>query len=166
MKRFALPAISLAAFIASGIAVAQTTPGQMPTTPDQAAPDASAASSVTIDASKAMLATRLIGSSVYTSADENVGDINDLIFDNTGTIQAVVVGIGGFLGMGEKDIAMPLDKLNVTRDENNVIKLTVAASRDELDKAPAFDKTLFMVKTPKPDTTLPTSPGGSGTTNQ
>src|SRR5262245_11200468 len=186
MKRFALPAISLAALMASGIAFAQTTPEQQPApdmqqkqdcvanpqaegcpaqpqaqtppTPDPAAPGSSAASTVTIDASKAMLATSVIGSSVFTAADENIGDINDLIVDNKGTVQAAIVGVGGFLGMGEKDVAVPLDKINVARDENNAIKLTIAASRDDLDKAPAFDKTLFLVKTPAPDTTLP---GGS-----
>lgn len=194
MKRFALPAISLAALMASGIAFAQTTPeqqpaqdtqqkqdcvanpqaegcptqpqAQKPATPDAAAPDSSAASSVAIDASQAMLVTRIIGSSVFTAADENVGDINDLIFDNNGTIQAAIVGVGGFLGMGEKDVAVPLNQITAVRDETNAIKLTITATREDLDKAPAFDKTLFLVKTPKPDTTLPTSPGGSTTTPQ
>lgn len=192
MKRLALPAISLAALMASGIAFAQTTPeqqpaqdmqqkqdcvanpqadgcpaqpqAQQPATPDSTATDS--ASSVTIDASKAMLATSVIGSSVFTAADENIGDINDLIVDNNGTIQAAIVGVGGFLGMGEKDVAVPLNKLNVTRDENNAIKLTIAASRAELENAPAFDKTLFVVKSPAPDTSLPSSPGGSTTTPQ
>jgi sporulation protein YlmC with PRC-barrel domain len=170
MKRFALSAISLAALMASGIAIAQTTPDQQPAQEPQAqqpatpAPDASAASAVTIDASKAMLVTRIIGSSVY-SGDENVGDVNDLIFDDKGTIQAAVIGVGGFLGMGEKDVAVPLSQLNAMRDETNAIKLTITASREELEKAPAFDKTLFMVKSPKPDTTLP-NPGGSTTTPQ
>lgn len=193
MKRFALPAISLAALMASGIAFAQTTPeqqpaqdtqqkqdcvvnpqaegcptqpqAQKPATPDAAAPGSSAASSVTIDASKAMLVTRIVGSSVFTAADENVGDVNDLIFDDTGTIQAAIIGVGGFLGMGEKDVAVPLNQITAVRDENNAVKLTITASREDLDKAPAFDKTLFLVKTPKPDTTLP-SPGGSTTTPQ
>jgi len=192
MKRLALPAISLAALLASGIAFAQTTPdqqpaqdmqqkqdcvanpqaegcptqpqAQQPATPDATATDSAAAQSVTIDASKAMLATSVIGSSVFTAADENIGDINDLIVDNNGTVQAAVVGVGGFLGMGEKDVAVPLNKLNMTRDETNAIKLTIAASREELENAPAFDKTLFIVKSPAPDTTLPTSPGGSSTT--
>jgi sporulation protein YlmC with PRC-barrel domain len=184
MKRFAIPAISLAALMASGIAFAQTTPDQKPAeqvkqkqdganpapvTPDPsqtgtmkpkdttaqqpAQPtDASASATVTVDAGKAVLATSFIGSSVYTANNENVGDINDLIFDEKGSIQAVIIGVGGFLGMGEKDVAMPLNKITVTRDASNAIKLTVQASREELDRAPAFDKTLFKVKTPAPDT--------------
>jgi sporulation protein YlmC with PRC-barrel domain len=190
MKRFALSAISLAAFMASGIAIAQTTPDQQPAQdtqqkqdcianpqaegcptqpqaqqPATPAPDTNTASAVTLDASKSMLVTRIIGSSVF-SGDENVGDVNDLIFDDKGTIQAAVIGVGGFLGMGEKDVAVPLSQITAMRDETNAIKLTITASREELEKAPAFDKTLFMVKTPQPDTTLPTSPGGSTTTPQ
>jgi sporulation protein YlmC with PRC-barrel domain len=185
MKRFAIPAISLAALMASGIAFAQTTPDQKPveqqkqapltpdpsqtgqstvkpkdTTAQQPAQSTGSMPTVTVDASKAVLATSFIGSSVFTANNENIGDINDLIFDEKGSIQAVIIGVGGFLGMGEKDVAMPLDKITVTRDETNAIKLTVQATREDLDKAPAFDKTLFKVKAPAPET--PT--GGTGTT--
>ncbi len=172
MKKFAIPAISLAALMASGIAFAQTTPGQQPAQqkqePATQAPSNSGMN-VTVDAKKAVLATSYIGSSVFTAANENVGDVNDLIFDDKGMIQAVVIGVGGFLGMGEKDVAMPLNKITVTRDETNTIKLTIQASRDDLDKAPAFDKTLFRVKTPAPESTSPggggsTTPGGGGST--
>jgi len=200
MKRFAIPAISLAALMASAVAFAQTTQDQQPSTqPSQemqqkqqpsteaptTAPDPSKSSeqtkddttaeqpkpsdsnlAVTVDAGKAVLATSFIGSAVYTSTDENIGDINDLIFDDKGAIQAVIVGVGGFLGMGEKDVALPLDKITVTKDENNAIKLTVKASREELEAAPAFDKTLFLVKAPASgsSTTTPTTPSGGGTT--
>jgi sporulation protein YlmC with PRC-barrel domain len=186
MKRFAIPAISLAALMASGVAFAQTTPDQQPSTdPNQQqmqqkqdpatqtppAPDTSAQQpapsgdmTVNVDASKAVLATSYIGSSVYTTTNENIGDINDLIFDDKGMIQAVIIGVGGFLGMGEKDVALPLDKITVTRDENNAIKLTVQATREELERAPAFDKTLFLVKAPGGDTTTTTPPAGDGTT--
>ena len=198
MKRFAIPAISLAALMASGIAFAQTTPDQKPAeemqqkqeqpatqapvTPDpsqtgqsseqpkdetaqQPTPSTDSTAAVTVDAKKAVLATSFIGSSVFTSSDENIGDINDLIFDDKGMIQAAIVGVGGFLGMGEKDVALPISKIAVTRDETNAIKLTVQASREELESAPAFDKTLFLVKSPAPDTTTPqTTPGGGGST--
>ncbi|MGE0240769.1 MAG: PRC-barrel domain-containing protein [Parvibaculaceae bacterium] len=199
MKRFAIPAISLAALMASGVAFAQTTPDQQPSTqPSQemqqkqdpgttapATPDPSQSSeqpktdttaqqppagdtglTVNVDAGKAVLATSFIGSAVYTSTDENIGDINDLIFDDKGAIQAAIVGVGGFLGMGEKDVALPLNKITVTKDENNAVKLTVQASREELEKAPAFDKTLFLVKAPAAGSSTTPSTGGSTTTPQ
>jgi sporulation protein YlmC with PRC-barrel domain len=196
MKRFAIPAISLAALMASGVAFAQDQPAtqpsqemqkkeqpatQAPTTQQKTDTTAqqqqktdttakqSADSSMNLDVGKAVLATSFIGSSVYTSANENIGDINDMIFDDKGSIKAVIIGVGGFLGMGEKDVALPLDKITITKDENNAVKLTVQASRDELEKAPAFDKTLFVVKAPAPEsptTTTPTAPSGSSTTQQ
>jgi hypothetical protein len=201
MKRFAIPAISLAALMASGVAFAQTTPDPQPQTQPEvqqkqdpatqapATPDPSQSSeqpktdettaqqpattdpgmAVKVDAKNAVLATSFIGSSVFTTTDENIGDINDMIFDDKGAIQAVIVGVGGFLGMGEKDVALPLSKITVTRDENNAIKLTVQASREELEQAPAFDKTLFLVKAPaagSPTTTEPTTGSGTTTTPQ
>jgi hypothetical protein len=176
MKRFAIPAIPLAVLMASGVAFAQTTPDQQPSTqpqemqqqkqPEQQQPEAQQPApspdsglTVNVDASKAVLATSFIGSSVFTTTNENIGDINDLIFDDKGAVQAAIVGIGGFLGMGEKDVALPLNKITVTRDENNAIKLTVQATREELERAPAFDKTLFQVKAPAGGgTTTPTTP--------
>ena len=44
-------------------------------------------------------------------------------------IQAVIIGVGGFLGLGEKDVAVPLDRITLTRDENNKVKYTIAAPK-------------------------------------
>ena len=49
-----------------------------------------------------MLASNLIGQSVVNSQDESIGDINDLVTDESGKVIAVLVGSGGFLGLGEK----------------------------------------------------------------
>ncbi len=165
MKRFAIPAISLAVLMASGTAFAQTTPEQQPAQQqpaqqqpaeqqppaqkqdpsaqqpaEQQMPAGDSNFSVTVDAKNAVLATSFIGSSVYTAADENVGDINDLAFDEKGAIKAVVIGVGGFLGMGEKDVAVPLEKITVTRDESNAVKLTIQASSKPLDLEIDFSK--------------------------
>jgi sporulation protein YlmC with PRC-barrel domain len=94
-----------------------------------------------IDSSKAMLASYFIGSTVYSTANENVGDINDLVFDAEGKVNAAVIGVGGFLGMGEKDVAVPLDKITMTKDENGAVKYVIQATREQLEAAPAFDKT-------------------------
>ena len=59
-----------------------------------------------------ILASTLIGSTVYTPADETVGDINDVIVGLDGKIQGEI-GVGGFLGLGEKDVAVQMDKLTV-----------------------------------------------------
>jgi sporulation protein YlmC with PRC-barrel domain len=98
-----------------------------------------------IDGSKAILASNFIGSAVYSTANENIGDINDLVFDAEGKVNAAVIGVGGFLGMGEKDVAVPLDKITVTKDENGAMKHVIAATREQLDAAPAFDKTRLVM---------------------
>ena len=56
-------------------------------------------------------ASKLMGLDVYNDANEKLGDINELILDKDGKVNAVVIGVGGFLGMGEHDIAVSMDKL-------------------------------------------------------
>jgi sporulation protein YlmC with PRC-barrel domain len=56
-------------------------------------------------------ASKLVGLRVYNEANENVGSINDILTDKSGAIKAVVIGVGGFLGMGEHLVAVPFDKV-------------------------------------------------------
>jgi sporulation protein YlmC with PRC-barrel domain len=56
-------------------------------------------------------ASKLVGLKVYNDNNENVGSINDLLTDKSGTIKAVVIGVGGFLGMGEHLVAVSFDKV-------------------------------------------------------
>lgn len=56
-------------------------------------------------------ASKLMGLDVYNQANEKLGDVNELILDKDGKVSAVVIGIGGFLGMGEHDIAVTMDNL-------------------------------------------------------
>lgn len=55
--------------------------------------------------------SKLIGVNVYNNANEKIGDINELILDKSGKVENVVIGVGGFLGMGEHDVAVSFDKL-------------------------------------------------------
>jgi sporulation protein YlmC with PRC-barrel domain len=56
-------------------------------------------------------ASKLVGVNVYNDANEKIGDINDVILDKSGKVENVVLGVGGFLGMGEHYVAVPYDKL-------------------------------------------------------
>jgi sporulation protein YlmC with PRC-barrel domain len=58
-----------------------------------------------------MMASDLIGTRVVSANNESIGDINDVIVDRNGQAVAAVVGVGGFLGIGEKDVAIPFDSL-------------------------------------------------------
>jgi hypothetical protein len=85
------------------------------------------------------LASSLIGQSVYNAQDEVIGDINDLVSDQSGKFVAVLIGAGGFLGMGEKDVALRFEDLKFTRDENNNIKMIADLSKDVLASAPDYE---------------------------
>ncbi len=56
-------------------------------------------------------ASKLVGVNVYNDANEKIGDINDVILDKAGRVENVVLGVGGFLGMGEHYVAVAYDKL-------------------------------------------------------
>lgn len=58
-----------------------------------------------------IMASKLIGTRVVSSNNESIGDINDVIVDRNGQAIAAVVGVGGFLGIGEKDVAVPFNTL-------------------------------------------------------
>jgi hypothetical protein len=53
---------------------------------------------------------------VYNNNNEKVGDINDILMDKSGNIKAVVIGVGGFLGMGEHLVAVPFDKVKFVNE--------------------------------------------------
>jgi len=61
-------------------------------------------------------ASKLRGLNVYNNNNEKIGDINELLVDSSGKVQAVVVGVGGFLGMGEHDVAVPLDQIQFVNE--------------------------------------------------
>jgi sporulation protein YlmC with PRC-barrel domain len=58
--------------------------------------------------------TKLIGVDIYNNSGENVGEVNDLILDNSGSVKAVIIGVGGFLGIGEKNVAVPFGEIKWT----------------------------------------------------
>ncbi len=84
-------------------------------------------------------ASRLVGATVYSSAGEKVGDVNDLLVDATGKVSGVVVGVGGFLGVGEKSVALSWDAVTVGAEPNGKPRLSAAVTKDTLLKAPAFE---------------------------
>jgi hypothetical protein len=87
------------------------------------------------------LVTRLLGSPVYSSgADdaEEFGNINDLVFDENGNLIAAVIGVGGFLGIGEKQVAVDFGELEWTVAADNTERWVLATTREALETAPEF----------------------------
>lgn len=58
----------------------------------------------------------VIGKSVYNENDEKIGDINDVVIASDGRSTYVLIGAGGFLGMGEKNVAVPFDRIQRSDD--------------------------------------------------
>ncbi len=86
---------------------------QNPTaTTDSAKPAPAAASDSSFQGN--WRASKIVGLSVYNDKNESVGSINDLLTDKSGNIKAVVIGVGGFLGVGEHLVAVPFDKVKFT----------------------------------------------------
>lgn len=83
---------------------------------------------------------QLIGSNLKSRTDgETIGSISDLLVDEDGQIVAVIVGVGSFLGMGEKDVAIPWDSVERSmNEEGDDYELRVSASKDALTDAPEF----------------------------
>lgn len=111
-----------------------------------------------IDANNVMMASNMIGTTVYSTNNENVGDINDIIIGKDGRVEGVVIGVGGFLGLGEKDVLIPLDRVQFSREDNNNQRLVIASTKQDLENAAAFDRTRFMSGSTTTTTT------GTGTT--
>jgi sporulation protein YlmC with PRC-barrel domain len=89
---------------------------QTPTATTDRANMAPAAASDTSSFQGTWRASKLVGLSVYNDKNESLGSINDLLTDKNGNIKAVVIGVGGFLGVGEHLVAVPLDKIKFVNE--------------------------------------------------
>jgi len=70
--------------------------------------------------------SKLIGVNVYNDNNEKIGDINELIIDKSGKVDNVVLGVGGFLGMGEHHVAVPMEKLKWVNEPVRTSSTTTA----------------------------------------
>jgi sporulation protein YlmC with PRC-barrel domain len=75
---------------------------------------------------------------VYDPGDNKIGEIMDVLLDREGKATALIIGVGGFLGMGEKDVAVPFNAVQVTTKDNNKWYLVMNATKDALKSAKGF----------------------------
>jgi sporulation protein YlmC with PRC-barrel domain len=100
----------LMAGVAGSLLLASSAFAAEDTTAKTPAP-ATSASSTSASLQGDWRASKVVGLNVYNEQNENVGTINDLLMDKSGSIKAAVISVGGFLGMGARLIALPLDKV-------------------------------------------------------
>ena len=85
------------------------------------------------------LASDVYQASVYDPNQNKIGSVDDLIINKDGTISKAVVGVGGFLGVGQKDVAIPFTELKVASN-NDKSWLVLNMTKDQLKAPPAYDK--------------------------
>lgn len=83
-------------------------------------------------------ASRLIGLNVYNTANESIGEIKDLVLDDGKNLKAVVIGVGGFLGVGERNIALQPASVLIQREADGGERAVVNATKEALENAPEF----------------------------
>ncbi|MGX0978237.1 sporulation protein YlmC with PRC-barrel domain [Roseovarius sp. MBR-51] len=84
----------------------------------------------------ALTAEDLTGVAIYGADDEHVGEISDIVLTDDGKVEHVIVDVGGFLGMGEKPVAVSFDDINLTRDQDgvtNALQATTSLSAEDLE---------------------------------
>ncbi|RVV96633.1 PRC-barrel domain containing protein [Mesobaculum littorinae] len=87
-----------------------------------------------------LTAEDLDGTTVYGTDDESIGEIGELLLDDEGNIEEIVVNVGGFLGIGEKPIAVGFDQLSVLRsDDGSDVRVYMDATEEQLEAQPRYE---------------------------
>ncbi len=131
-------------------AVTPTTDAAHNTAADDQATQADQTSTAAIDKSTLtelpadkISADNLIGTGVYGADDAKVGKIGDVVLSADNKVDAVVIDVGGFLGMGSKPVAIGMDNLKFMTDKNGSNYLYTNFTKDELEAQPAYDKSTY-----------------------
>ncbi|CCV11143.1 PRC-barrel domain-containing protein [Mesorhizobium sp. STM 4661] len=163
MVRTLFATTALATLIATGAyAQSATTPAeaQAPTTQETAP---------VVQRAEGSLATNIIGESVYNGTGDdaqNIGMVSDVVFDETGQAKSAVIGVGGFLGIGAKNIAFDYGKLQWV-ERNGDRWLVARTTKEELTAQPEFDREPYdPAPAASTDAATPAEPSASGDSAQ
>ncbi len=154
-------ASAIALMTIGGAAVAQTPPSTTPAPADRPAAAPAGAELVdgayyTTSEKNDFLASQLIGSRIYATTTEvdtskeidkvtkdwsDIGEVNNILLNRDGSVKAVILGVGGFLGIGEKDVAVRMSELRFIKKAGNAAAdyfIVVRGDKNTLTKAPAY----------------------------
>lgn len=144
-------AAALVSTLAVGTAFAQSSTsssGATNTAPNSAASTSSAATGSTTNSmvttishpsADEITSSKVVGTAVYNTNNEKIGEVNDLILDKDGKVAGVVIGVGGFLGMGERNVAVSFNSVKFSKDNKGYERITVAATKDQLKAMTPYD---------------------------
>ncbi|MGH6683499.1 MAG: PRC-barrel domain-containing protein [Pseudolabrys sp.] len=160
-KKLMIGAALGALMVSGALAQSPTSPSSSGPTPPAAAAQTPSSGGkgdlVTSQKPDQWLATKFRGTEVDSADNQKIGAVTDILFDKTGTIQAFVVSVGGFLGMGAKEIALAPASFDVVPGQNGAAdKLKLSMSQDEIKQAQNFTP----YQPPRPTTTGSGAPGG------
>jgi sporulation protein YlmC with PRC-barrel domain len=157
LKKLMLSTV-LSAAVATG-AIAQSPSTLSSSTPAPAAQSQGSGKASFVSSQKPdqWLASKFKGTDVVGSDNQKIGDVSDILFDKSGKVGAFVISVGGFLGVGSKEVALTPNSFDVMPGQNgSADKLKLAATRDELKDAQTFAR----YEAPRP-----TSTTGSGSSS-
>jgi len=120
--------------VATGLALGAVTPALAQST-SPTPPAAARAGASSVQAPDAVSAEKLIGRNIQNAQGETVGEIKSVMLGQDGRTQAVIVGVGGFLGVGEREVAIPWRSLTITQ---NGEKVTVNTTKEQLAGLPPY----------------------------
>jgi hypothetical protein len=98
---------------------------------------------------------RIIGTTVRNNQNENVGEVEDLIMEKSGDVKAAIISVGGFLGIGERWVAVNFESLTLQPDGSNW-RVMLNATRDQMKSAPEFKYENTWAQNRGPSTTATT----------
>jgi sporulation protein YlmC with PRC-barrel domain len=108
------------------------------TTAPAAATTAPATDMSGMAATDTMVASNVIGADVKDGTGESIGEIGDLVLSGKGQIESYVIDVGGFLGMGEKPVALQPTDIMITADANGTLQIKTAMTKEQLKAMPDY----------------------------
>jgi sporulation protein YlmC with PRC-barrel domain len=86
-----------------------------------------------------LTAERLTGANVYDANDEIIGEVGELVLTSEGQVSEAIIDVGGFLGMGEKPVALKLSDIDILRKEGgDDVRIYVSMTKEQLEQMPTF----------------------------
>ena len=85
----------------------------------------------------------LIGSNVYGANEDNIGNVGDILLTEDGSFDAIIVDVGGFLGIGAREVALGLDEVQFMRDGQDSWHVYTSYTQEQLEAAPEYDEATY-----------------------
>lgn len=164
LKHLMIGAAAGALMVSGAMAQTPSAPSSSSSTPPTASSTPSPSGSgqaqfITSQKPDQLMASKFKGTDVLGADNQKIGSVSDILFDKSGKIEAYVVAVGGFLGMGAKEVALAPASFETMPGENGgAPKLKTAMTKDQLTNAQNFAR----YEAPRPAATTGTGAGGAG----